>query len=75
MNIMCERCASIIESDDMYIIVFSGRLIGKHTQHIACGKCVKELYANLHTVFNSDLIDDCMSVNRIEVKPNDLQEL
>lgn len=73
MTIICERCASVIEPDDMYVIVYRGRLIGKHTQHIACGKCVKELDANLHTVFNSDLIDECISVNRIEVKPNDLQ--
>lgn len=74
MILMCERCGSIIEPDDMYIIVFSGRLTGKHAQHIACGKCVKEFDADIHTVFDSDLIDDCVSVNKIEVKLNDLQE-
>lgn len=72
MILLCERCASIIEPDDMYFVVFSGRLTGKHAQYIACGKCVREFDRDLHDVFSSDLIDDCVSVNRIEVKPNDL---
>lgn len=72
MILMCERCGSAIEPDDMYFVVFSGRLTGKHAQHIACGECVKELDKDLHDVFNSDLIDGCVSFNRIEVKPNDL---
>lgn len=73
MILMCERCASIIEPDDMYFVVFRGRMTGKHAQHIACGKCVKELDRDLHNVFNSELLDECVSVSRIEVKPNDLQ--
>lgn len=73
MILLCERCASIIEPDDMYFVVFRGRLTGKHAQHIACGKCVRELDRDLHDVFSSELIDECVSVNRIEVKPNDLQ--
>ena len=73
MILMCERCCSAIEPDDMYFVVFRGRLTDVHSQHIACGKCVKELVRDLHNVFNSELIDDCVSVSRIEVKPNDLQ--
>lgn len=72
MLLICERCASIIEPDDIYFVVFKGRLTGAHAQHIACGKCIKELDTDLHNVFNSELIDECVSVNRIEVIPNDL---
>jgi len=73
MTIICERCGSVIEPDDMYVIVNKDRLRDKQTQHIVCGKCVKEIDANLHTVFDSDLIDQCVSVNRIEVLSDDLQ--
>ena len=72
MIVICERCASIIEPDDIYLIVFGGRMSGKHKQSIVCGKCAIELNENLHAVFNSDLLDDCLSTKRIEVKPYDL---
>ena len=75
MILICERCAAIIETDDIYLVVFGGKVSGKHKQSIVCGKCTKELNENFRTVFSSDLIDDCISINRIEVKSNDLQQL
>ena len=68
MILLCERCGSIIELDDIYIVVFRGRLTGKHAQHIACGKCAREVDRVFHDVFSSELIEECVSMNRIEVK-------
>lgn len=72
-EIKCERCGNDIDRSQLYIVIFHGKAIDIHTQHLCCKPCMKSLDKDLRATFTQEILDKCLSCYHIEIV-NDICE-